>query len=212
MLIKIKPEIRFRFILEKGTAMLQYLLKRVGGEYNYMSLLKLAFFADRFHVRQHARPVSMDEYYAFKYGVAGSQLKNIILEPEIFINPPKVIKRVKGYKVQLVSKKIDMDEFSKTEIEALEFSLNNFAEFGRINDFKLSEISHAYPEWAQYEDKFNAGLTNREDVDYEDFLKDPPKNHPIFLRNKFTDPFPKLEDSERLELIEEMQEHSIPLI
>lgn len=89
MLIKIKPEIRFRFILEKGTAMLQYLLKRVGGEYNYMSLLKLAFFADRFHVRQHARPVSMDEYYAFKYGVAGSQLKNILLEPEIFINPPQ---------------------------------------------------------------------------------------------------------------------------
>ena len=61
-------KVRFPFSLEKGVAMLQYLLNGVGGEYNYMALLKLAFFADRFHVRAHARPVSMDDYFAFPYG------------------------------------------------------------------------------------------------------------------------------------------------
>ena len=45
------PKLRFPFSLEKGTAMLQYLLRAVGGEYNYMGLLKLAFFADRYHAR-----------------------------------------------------------------------------------------------------------------------------------------------------------------
>jgi len=43
-----------------------------------MALLKLAFFADRYHLRNYARPISGDIYYAMKLGPVPSALKDII--------------------------------------------------------------------------------------------------------------------------------------
>ncbi|MGH7497077.1 MAG: Panacea domain-containing protein [bacterium] len=53
-------------------------LDQVAGRYNYMALLKLVFFADRYHIRNYARPVSCDEYYALKLGPVPSNLKDIV--------------------------------------------------------------------------------------------------------------------------------------
>lgn len=40
-------KIQFPYGQEKGEAVLMWLLREMGGRYNYMALLKLAFFADR---------------------------------------------------------------------------------------------------------------------------------------------------------------------
>jgi len=210
MLIPYKPKIRFPFDWDRGVAMIQYLLDCVGGNYNYMSILKFAFFADRYHVRNHARPVSFDDYYAFRYGPAGSKLKNLLTEDDdafVFERPFKQ----DGYNVRLLNKNIDADQFSKSDMKALEFALKEFGEISR-NPFEFSELTHAYPEWAQYEKLFNDGLTAREDIDYPDFLNDSDPEHPIFKKYGFVDPFKKLEEEERKALVEEIRDNASRMV
>lgn len=209
-LTEFQPRIRFPFSLDKGVAMLEYLLKRVGGQHNYMALLKLAFFADRYHTRKHARSVSMDQYFAFPYGPGGSTLKDILLEPEvIFFGQSPPIERPSRYEVKLVSDKIDSTQFSKSDIAAMEFSLSNFNPIARQyrGEFILSDISHAYPEWDRYAELFDTGKTKREDIYYEDFLKNPDAKHPLFLKHGFIDPFDKLSLEEQEDLLDEMREY-----
>ena len=204
-------KVRFPFSLEKGVAMLQYLLNGVGGEYNYMALLKLAFFADRFHVRAHARPVSMDDYFAFPYGPAGSMLKDIVLEPDvIFFERSHPIEKSGPYSVRLTSNDYAKNQFSKSDFEAMNFSLSCFGKFGKQygGEFILSNISHAYPEWDKYSSLFAAGKTKREEMCYEDFLKNANEKHPMFKTYGFTDPFKKLSEDEQSDLLEEMREFS----
>lgn len=190
--------------------MLEHLLNRVGGTYNYMALLKLAFFADRYHVRNHARPVSMDTYYAFRYGPAGSMLKNILLEyQDMFDAAPPIVKV--GYDVKLIpgrAEKVDLDQFSKSDLKAMEFSLQHFS--GAGGPFTISDITHAYPEWAQYAALLQTRKTPHR-INYEDFLKEPEGDNPIFKKLGFVDPFKKLSDEEREFLTQEMREFSAQL-
>lgn len=211
--LEIQSRIRFPFSLDKGVAMLEYLLQGVGGQYNYMALLKLAFFADRYHTRKHARPVSMDQYYAFAYGPGGGRLKDILLEPEVIFfeeTAPIQCLRPSSYDVKLVSSVIDLSQFSKSDLEAMEFSLRHFDPIARKTrgEFVLSEISHAYPEWDRYAELFKSKRTKREDIYYEDFLKEPDPGHPVFVKYGFVDPFDKLSQAEQEDLLDEMREYS----
>ncbi len=208
------PKIHFPFFLPKGIAMVQYLLNEVGGEYNYMGLLKLAFFADRYHVRKHARPISMDDYYAFPYGPGGSTLKDILLEPEVvFFETVSPIEKSSKYFVKLRSKDIDISQFSKSDLEAMKFAVDNFSDIGKRfgGELILSDISHAYPEWDRYADLFGSGKTKRESMYYEDFLNNSNPEHPMFLKHNFVDPFVRLSEDNRNDLLEEMLEDSICL-
>ena len=205
------PKLRFPFSLEKGIAVLEYLLRAVGGEYNYMALLKLAFFADRYHVRKHARPVSMDDYYAFSYGPAGTGLKDILVEPGvIFYEKPCPFVKPSEYYIALTVQDVQDNLFSKSDIQALDFSLYHFAEIGKRykGEFVLSDISHAYPEWDKYARLFNSGKTKREEIYYEDFLKNADRKHPMFTKHGFDDPFEELSKEDAEDLLEEMQEYS----
>jgi uncharacterized phage-associated protein len=206
------PWIRFPFDWNKGIAMLRYLLRAVDNPCNPMSILKLAFFADRYHVRNHARPVSMDIYYAFRFGVGGSALMNIIRQPEIVPIGESGIRQVSKNKIELVTKKIDDSLFSKSDINALDFSIEKFSRFIKKSDFALSEISHAYPEWDQYKELFDNRKTSREDVTYADFLKSVDENHPMLIKNDCKNPYLPLTPDQQEELIEEMVEYSSQLV
>jgi hypothetical protein len=210
MLISFKPRIRFPFDWERGVGMIQYFLDRVDGRYNYMSILKFAFFADRYHVRNHARPVSFDDYYAFRYGPAGSKLKNLLTEDDDAFGFERPFKQ-DGYNVQLLNKNIDIDQFSKSDIRACEFALEEFRDISK-SQFDFSELTHAYPEWAQYERLFMEGLTAREDIDYPDFLNEPTPDNPIFKKFGFVDPFRKIEEEERKTLVEEMRDNASRMV
>ena len=205
-------EIDFPFDWSKGIAMLRYLLKNVGGSCNYMAILKLAFFADRYHIRNHARPISMDDYFAFPFGPSGSSLMDIMRMPEAVSISDTGIKSGRNYTVQLDNTKINRSLFSNTDIEAMDLSLEHFAPFIRKGDFVLSEISHAYPEWNQYKELFASKRTRRERIAYEDFLKNVDESHPLLLKHKFTNPYTPLSEDEQSEIIEEMIEYSSQLV
>jgi len=196
-------KISFDFNTRKGVSSLEYILHIIGAPYNYMSLLKLAFFADRYHIRNYARPISGDIYYAMKLGPVPSNLKDIIDVQDFF---SENISKVDRYNVHIKSKThIDKTQLSKSDIEAIEFAVENFATIG-FNQFNIASLTHAYPEWDKYREQFVNNSITRIEMDYIDFLNNAKPNHPDFSKFKFQDPFPPLSESERKDLISEMEE------
>lgn len=189
--------------------MLSYLLWKLGGRWNYMALLKLAFFADRYHIRNYARPVSLDEYFAMKLGPVPSNLLNTIILQE-FLGKEFTI--ADGHDVRLNDlTKASFDELSESDIEALDFAIAQFAKLGQRNEFDLAELTHAYPEWDRYKERFEINPNGREDIDYTDFLLNADPNHVVFKRFDFRDPYPPLSELEREDVLEEMREYASQL-
>jgi hypothetical protein len=181
--------------------MLSYLLKNLGGQYNYISLLKIAFFTDRYHIRNYARPVSNDQYYALQFGPVPSRLKNIL--DNQFANPRNVFD-INGYDFSPKKSKINLDEFSNSDITAMDFAIKHFGSIGKNKPFKLAGITHAYPEWDRFKKIFLNDPSKSEKMNYLDFLEDADPNHSEFIKYKFTDPFASLSKKERLEIKEEI--------
>src|ERR1035437_101986 len=192
----------FKFDNNKAYAILAYLLKKLGGEYDYLALLKIAFFSDRYHIRNYARPVSNDQYYALQFGPVPSRLKNIL--DSQFANPGWKIFDVNGYKFSLKRSKINLDEFSKSDILAMDFAIEHFGSIGKNRPFKLAGITHAYPEWDKFKKTFLNDPSKGEKMNYLDFLENADPNHFEFKKYKFKDPFEPLSRKERLELKEEI--------
>jgi hypothetical protein len=199
-------KIRFPFDPPKGLAMLEHLLNLVGGSYNYMALLKLAFLADRYHVRSYARPVSMDEYYALKLGPVPSNLKDIVDTERFF---PENFHFVGEFRVELKDSNIDIAQFSRTDIEAMQFAVEKFGKLGARDEFFLANLTHAYPEWDKYRERFARSAHGREEMDYCDFLLNANPEHPDFVKLQFKDPFPPLTEQEREDLRDEMLERAL---
>lgn len=168
--------IHLTFKYEAATQALNYFAGKAGGTLNKLKALKLIFFADRYHVRKYGRPVTGDEYLAMQYGPVASSVKDIA-EMSSFLDP-KVADYAKHF-VMPVNKltfrtiaAVDTDQLSESDIEALDFSWNNFSSYGQ---FELAEITHAYPEWQRHESALKHLAHVR--MDYTDFLDDPPAEY-----------------------------------
>ena len=74
MEMRLHIPVYFHFDQAKGIAILEYLLNQLEGKYNYMALLKLAYFGDRKHLREYARPISFDFYKGMKLGAVPQSL------------------------------------------------------------------------------------------------------------------------------------------
>ena len=196
--------IKFPFSQEKGNSMLEYLLNKCGRKYNYMALVKLAFFADRYHIRNYARPISFDKYVAMKFGAVPSNLLNCILFESY---EQKNMRIIPPYEVELIDEPTNMKELSETDIEALDFSIKNFSPIGKRNQFDIANLTHAYPEWDRYRERFLKYQDGREDMYYEDFLLNANPDHEEFKKLNITDPFPPLSQIEQEFLLGEMQEY-----
>ncbi|MBR9977854.1 MAG: SocA family protein [Bacteroidetes bacterium] len=195
----VEPPILFAFDRDKAHEMLKYLLKAVGGAYNYMALLKLVFFADRYHVRTYGRPVSSDDYFAMKLGPVPS---NLLREVKSIVGT--------GYDLRLSeAATVDESEFSRSDREAMDFAVDSFGDIGREDPFRLAELTHAYPEWDRWRERFEKDPDGRENIDYCDFLKDADPNHHVFVRLGFPDPYPVLPEDQREFIIWQMREVSI---
>ena len=202
--MKKKFNIEFDFDVEKGKAMLDYLLNQVGGQYNYMALLKLVFFADRYHVRKYARPVSSDIYFALKLGPLPSNLCTV---SKMIYNPID-----NNFTAVRENGKIDMDRFSLSDIEAMNFAVQHFSPLGRRSQYILAYITHAYPEWNKYKKRFDANDRGRENMYYEDFLLNANPNHTEFIKYRFKDPFPPITPAVREMILDEMVERSAMML
>lgn len=112
-----------------------------------ISILKLLFFADRYHLRKYGRTISNDSYCAMQNGPVASKtydlLKSISNEQELKKDGLYNIKSRGAF-----LEREDYDCLSDTDIEALDFSINNFSKF---SPKELIRISRLYPEWKRFE-------------------------------------------------------------
>lgn len=161
---------------KKATQIVNYLLSHSqNGQLDKWSLVKLAYFADRYHLRKYGRTVSQDKYIAMQKGPVGSLIKDVIectdylgdqeaeyVQTYIKQNPEN--KNILS-KVQTT----DLDQFSESDIEALNFSINNY---GRFSATELIDLTHIYPEWSKFKERLSADSVS-EDMDFSDFFDNP---------------------------------------
>ena len=137
-----------------------------------MYLLKIVFFADRYHLRHYGSTITCDTYYAMKNGPVASAVFDVLkckfpsVCNTIEMDLMNEIEQTGEYSVKIKEQKDD--ELSESEKEALDFSLR---EFGQYNQFALSDMTHDYPEWKNQEEllKNNA----RVEMSMESFFDNP---------------------------------------
>ena len=164
------------FDYKKATQAINYLTKKEGGQIDKLKLIKLAYLADRFHVRRYGRPMFNDAYFAMRFGPVGSSVKDIAELSSDFLDDEERSYAGKYITPRTIDNMIvsiadvDLDVFSKSEIEALDFAYN---EFGHQPESALVNITHRYPEWSKFKGALESKETTREPMTYSDFFKNP---------------------------------------
>jgi uncharacterized phage-associated protein len=166
------------FDYEKATQAINYLTKKEGGVIDKLKLIKLIYLADRFHLRRYGRPIINDAYLAMPLGPVGSSVKDIAdfssyLDGAERVYAAKYLKSDLKNKTVTSTADVDLDIFSKSELEALDFA---FDKFGNKSAPTLVNITHRYPEWEKFRGALESGETTRGPMSYSDFFKNPSKN------------------------------------
>ena len=156
----------------KATQALNFFARQNGGKINKLKVLKLLFFADRYHLRKFGRPVSECAYFAMAHGPVASEAKNLAEEadqlPENALTYARQYVQKQGeYDCETVAD-VDASVLSASDLEALDFAWRNFGNFSK---YQLRDITHHYPEWKRHERRL--GSIKRVPMDYADFFKEP---------------------------------------
>jgi len=163
------------FSYKKSTQAINFFATMQNGVIDKLKTLKLIYFADRYHIRKYGRLITNDNYFAMDYGPVASGTKDII-ELNNFLSEIE-----KDYAIRFIEpttdfnyirsiKKVNLEEFSASEIEALKYISGKYQKLGSI---ELSEITHKYPDWQKKSKFLNPGQVSRVGMDLIDFFEDP---------------------------------------
>jgi len=173
---------------EKITQLLNFFIKKnANSRINKLKAIKLIWAADRYHIRKYGRLVSNDEYCALKYGPVASLTKDVAdldldyLDSNYVDYINEYLKRDVERLMLFSHKDVEEDNFSKTDIEALDFA---WSRFGKYDGFDIAEISHDYPEWARFKDAFESKEIRHANIVVDDFFENPKQ-----LNKLSSDPF-----------------------
>ena len=194
------------FSFKKTTQAVHFLISKLGMS-NFMKLMKLLYFADRYHLRSYGGTLTSDDYKAMKLGPVGSAAKNLLKQDELFfenLEPEDItyfenLLSIKDMDVA-VHNPCTYDELSSSEKEALDFTIANF---GGFDQFALAEITHDYPEWKKFESYFKNRQAKVIDMENIDFLKNPVLEQSSFIQRYLGGIDPFATDEESLRSIEE---------
>jgi uncharacterized phage-associated protein len=158
---------------KKITQALRYLVSKSDNErINVLSLMKLVWAADRYHVREYATVVTAYDYRALPNGPISSIAYDIAGESDFLSEDQRdYSKRYvarSGHDIVGISP-VESDYLSESDIEALDFA---WQKFGSIDRFRMVEITHEYPEWKKFEAYFKDGASSKK-MDVEDFFNNP---------------------------------------
>ncbi len=163
--------------------------------FNIMYLLKIIYFADRYHLRHFGFLFTGDEYYAMRKGPVASAVKDVLYQKIPFgansseYDLLSCVDDISEFERKIT--KQEQDELSESFIESLDFAI---FEFGKMTPDEISDFSHNYPDWKKHEKEvINGGRSKMLLLDFFDN----PKN-----LKKSEDPFQQ-QDTESLEAIKE---------
>lgn len=160
------------FDYQKSTQVLNYFALKSGGKINKMKVLKLIYFADRYHLRKYGRLITNDDYVAMKHGPVPSSTKDIaesndFLDNEVRDYALKYIEPINNLILESINT-VDTNVLSTSDVEALQYV---WEKFGKLNQFQLRDLTHKYPEWKIYEDSISDKSCIP--MSLSDFIKDP---------------------------------------
>jgi len=163
------------FEYKKATQVINYLTKKEGGQIDKLKLIKLVYFADRYHLRRNGRPILNDTYFAMPLGPVGSSVKDIaefsdFLAVDEREYASKYLARGGQDNILVSILDVNAEVFSKSEIEALDFA---YKEFGEYSASTLVNVTHRYPEWDKFKSSLQSKETTREPMSYSDFFRNP---------------------------------------
>jgi uncharacterized phage-associated protein len=139
-----------------------------------MKLLKLIYLSDRLHLRLYGRTISTDVYYAIGKGPVASNVYDKckqIAGTQISLGEDNDIslsfeRGSQKYTIR-AKKDADLKIFSKSEIDIVD---KVFETFGHKEGHQLSEISHDFYEWKQFENALKNKSTSFT-ISFEDFFE-----------------------------------------
>lgn len=165
-------------------------------------LLKILFFADRYHLRNYGVLATGETYYAMKMGPVASVAFDLMKGkfPSVMNNweYPLMAEVEDIDENNVYIKPQDDDELSESFKEALDFSLKTF---GKYKYGELSDISHDYPEWKKFEEELREEKGKRFEMSENDFFENPKTLEKLKKYNIKEDPF--AEDEEILSVMRE---------
>jgi uncharacterized phage-associated protein len=140
---------------------------------DFHKLLKLLFFADKYHLNLYGRPIVGGMYYAAEYGPLNLPVYDILtknpLAVEVIAGSDDVCDAdgLLAFNVEsryrvVAQRKPDSDLMSESDVEALKFASDKY---GDLSFDDLTEASHAEPAYR----KADGGQ-----MSYEDFLDESP--------------------------------------
>lgn len=170
------------FNYKKSVQALNYLAVLEGGAINYMKALKLIWLSDRYHLRNHGRTITGDKYYALKKGPVASFTKDIIINKHISQEQSEYstsFVSVNGYSLSSNSEP-NTKVFSQKEVEVINTVYENYK---NMSEFEISEFSHNFPEWKQYEEKIKRTGSSYV-IDMNLFFENYKDNTNLFVNDK----------------------------
>jgi uncharacterized phage-associated protein len=152
-------KIKFNFNKQKAIETILYLTDKVG-LITKMRLLKFVFFADIYHLNKYGRPILGDAYCAMKNGPVHSSLYDMLKHntPDYLVKDGKFIEPLRYY---------DSEQFSKSDIEALEYAFNQYSQYETM---KLSDLTHAHKAWCKAIER--CPNSKNAPMQWEDFFED----------------------------------------
>jgi len=153
--------IHFNMNTQKAIEVILWIIYR--GESNMYNIWKIMFSAEKYHLNNHGRPITGDTYIAMDYGTVPSWLYDIAKE-----NRYQSDFSMQNNKLT-AKRKPDMEYFSESDVEALEYGFNQYAKL----DFKsVMEKNHKEPAWEKSYTKGNGTPILFEDLIEEEWLKE----------------------------------------
>ncbi len=142
----------------------------------------MIWLSDRLHIRKYGRFITNDVYFALPHGPVPSTTRDI-LEANPFLNPIELEYSSRYIEVHnkydfISINAPDLNVFSDSDIEVIK---KIFEVYNACDQFRLSEISHVFPEWKKYDSAFSKGIASRFVIDYLDFFENCNDGYDLFI-------------------------------
>ncbi len=152
-----------------------YVLARLGRTADRITLIKLIYLADKYHLIRYGRTITNDEYFAMQHGPVGSTVKDLLSRDDDYVSSKefayfnRLISKfgALNYHANKLARKPALDMLSDTDKEAIEFVVKTF---GGYSSWKLRDYTHKYPEWRQYQDLLQSNRAKRERIETKELL------------------------------------------
>jgi len=166
-------EVKFTFDPQKARAAILYLTGSEGRALDKYRVCKMLFLADKLHLVRYGRTITGDDYWALPHGPAPTTVLNVldaVLRGSVFpgsralLSAIEIDDTVKHPRIR-ATQEPDWDCLSKSDIEALDLTLERY---GRSSFKKLWKLTHSMSAYKNAWDQ--RGTRRSSPMSFEDFF------------------------------------------